>query len=1034
MRLSKKLLLSFCLCFGFVEAAAQYRIDHWTADDGLPLNSIYSVIQTQDGYLWMATLDGLVRFDGVRFTIFNKFNSPGIINNRFVNLYEDAQKDLWALTEKNGAVRFHQGRFSSYGESAGIIPPYVYWFGNDANGNVTILPEQGAAIRFADGKFSHFDGALEFSQGAGDFRQKSNIIYCSLEDFVNGQNHERACFVNGQRWMIPLTGVFKDDRLRTAAQDKNGSVWVITEKEKLVRVENGKVVRIFGAADGLKKHPTNFLLGLKLYLVSLDEEGSLWLTDLETMRNELLLRKSDNLPRETGDFFTAYYEGETPAQIPFWGAEKSFQDSEGNFWFGTWRNGLYRARKQTVTAFSTAEGLSERNVYPIYEDDADGTIWVGTTNGLFIFQNGRFKRIEGTEKFSVTAIGKDSAGRIVICDFPRLYVWDHNRFIPFLQDETSKLPVYGSAIFAVHTDRENSMWLGGERGLIRYKDGSVTRFTSADGLAGNDVKVIIEAKAGGLWIGTYEGLSRYQNGQLTSWTENEGLPGGAIRALYEEADGTLWIGTYDSGLARFKDGKFTRFNTSNGLYNDGAFQILEDERRNFWISSNRGIYRVNKDELNEYADGKRAGVTSIAYGKSDGMRNIECNGGRSPAGFKARDGRLWFPTQDGVAVIDPKEVKVNSQPPPVVIESVKIDNELSAETGLALDQEKSAIPLQIEPSQQNFEINYTALSFINSENIRFKYRLEGLEADWIDAGTRRTAYYSYVPPGEYTFHVIAANSDNVWNEIGASVKVIVKPPFYRTWIFILACAALVLFIIYAVYRRRVHQLEHARAMQEEFSRRLINAHEAERSRVAAELHDSIGQTLAMIKNRAVFGAQMIDNPEAKEQLEAITSQTTQAIGEVREISYNLRPYLLENLGLTRAIKSLVGKIEEFHLLTINSRIDDVDNLFSAEAEMSVYRIVQESLNNVAKHSDADEAWLTIEKTGGIITIKIGDDGCGFDKNAAPKTDVAKGGFGLLGIAERVRMLGGSLDIQTGKGKGTKLTIKIIAKDKIIKER
>lgn len=213
--------------------------------------------------------------------------------------------------------------------------------------------------------------------------------------------------------------------------------------------------------------------------------------------------------------------------------------------------------------------------------------------------------------------------------------------------------------------------------MRRFKDGVLESFTTADGLAGNDVKTIIEARAGGLWIGTYGGLTRIENRKFTSWRETEGLPSRTVRSLYEDADGTLWIGSYDGSLGRFKDGKFTRYNTKTGLPNDGAFQILEDDSRHFWVSSNRGIYRVSRDELNDFDDGKISRVNSIAYGKSDGMLNAECNGGRSPAGIRAGDGRLWFPTQDGVAVVDPQEIKSNSQPPPVVIESVKIDNILS---------------------------------------------------------------------------------------------------------------------------------------------------------------------------------------------------------------------------------------------------------------------------------------------------------------------------------------------------------------------
>jgi ligand-binding sensor domain-containing protein len=355
------------------------------------------------------------------------------------------------------------------------------------------------------------------------------------------------------------------------------------------------------------------------------------------------------------------------------------------------------------------------NVYPIYED-ADGALLVGTTRGLFRFHNGRFAPVKSAENFYVQAIGKDPAGRIVVSDYSNLYVREENRFVPFLKGQIPVLDV-SDTVYAIHTDRENQLWIGG-KGLTRFSDGAATTFTTADGLAGNDVKVIIEARGGGLWIGTYGGLSLFKDGNFTSWTEQDGLPSRTIRALYQDADGALWIGSYDGGLARFMDRKFTRYNISVGLYNDGAFQILEDDSRNFWVSSNHGIYRVNKDQLNEFAEGKRKTISSTVYGKSDGMLNVECNGGRSPGGVKTRDGRLWFPTQDGVAMIDPREVKVNPQPPPVVIESVKIDN-----TVLGFDEEKSKI--QIEASQQNFEITYTALSFINSENLRFKYKLEG---------------------------------------------------------------------------------------------------------------------------------------------------------------------------------------------------------------------------------------------------------------------------------------------------------------------
>ena len=261
------------------------------------------------------------------------------------------------------------------------------------------------------------------------------------------------------------------------------------------------------------------------------------------------------------------------------------------------------------------------------------------------------------------------------------------------------------------------------------------------------------------------------------------MTGNHIRSLFEDERGTLWIGTYDSGLSRFAGGKFTNYKKENGLFSDGVFQILPDDRGNFWMSSNQGIYRVSRSELEEFAAGKRKTIISTAYGKSDGMLSTEANGGGQPAGIKMRDGRLWFPTQNGVAIINPASVKTNPLPPPVVIEDARIDNETVGN-----------LPKQIEilPGQENLEIDYTGLSFIKPEQVRFRYRLEGLDEDWTEAGNRRTAFFPHLAPGEYTFRVIAANSDNVWNEKGAALKIVVKPPFYRTWFFLLACVRCVI--------------------------------------------------------------------------------------------------------------------------------------------------------------------------------------------------------------------------------------------------
>jgi signal transduction histidine kinase/ligand-binding sensor domain-containing protein len=1015
--LLKNFTLVLCLCLGYISVWGQYRIDQWTADDGLPQNSVYGIIQTRDGYLWLATVDGLARFDGVQFSAFNKGNSPGIANNRFISLFEDASHDLWAGTEESGIVRFSGGRFEYFGAEQGV-PRSVSWIESDQRDGA-IFHGLNKTIHFRDGKFSPFDERSTFWTSRAKLSPTVKIV-CR----VNVVKRFSECFVNGQwssfsladgspqeKFILVDQEIAPDGsphaRIVSAAQEANGTVWLITADGRVARAENGRVTRIFDERDGLPKYPLFLMIGSRLALVAKDANDALWLIDLPSLQKELLLKKAAGaFPLDKLEFLSTYADG------------------EGNLWFGTSRDGLFRARKQIITPYSEAEGITNKTVYPVYQDKA-GAIWVGASEGLYKRENDRFVYIESTDNFLVNAIGEDAAGRLLIGNFGALYVQDNNEFVPF---EHEKIPSIGY-VYSIYTDREKALWIGGADGLRRFKDGVLTNFSIADGLAGNDVKVIIEARSGGLWVGTYDGLTRFENGRLTSWREVDGLPSRTVRALYEDADGTLWIGSYDGGLARFKDGKFTRYNMKAGLPNDGAFQILEDNNRNFWISSNRGIYRVSKDELNDFADGKITRLNSISYGKSDGMLNAECNGGRSPAGIRADDGRLWFPTMDGLAVIDPREIKVNSQPPPVVIESVRIDNADSEFDHLEVAAEKVDTAkrnprsgVQIEPSQQNFEIQYTALSFINSENLRFKYKLEGLDDEWVDAGTRRQAYFSHVPPGNYTFRVIAANSDNVWNTEGALLEIVVLPPFYQTWWFITLTLIAIGLLGFLLFRQRVRKINLKHVAELAFSRRLIDSQEQERKRFAAEMHDGIGQSLVIIKNRARLSLKQSDQKEAMlDHLENISETASHAIHEAKEIAFNLRPHLLDRLGLTKTIESMLGKVFGASDTRFEAEIDIIDGLLEKDSEILLYRIVQECASNVVKHSHAERAIIRIEHNEHNLVVTITDNGRGF----VPMTrgnDLSKRSFGLVGIAERTRLLGGKLDIQSEPGKGTTISI------------
>jgi signal transduction histidine kinase/ligand-binding sensor domain-containing protein len=973
--------------------AGQYRIDQWTADTGLPQNSVYAIKQTRDGYLWFATVDGLVRYDGVRFTIFNLSNSPGITSNRFISLLEDKNGDLWAGTEETGVTRLRGGQFRTFNRGDGLNTNYAYLLSDDSDGSPVVHGAEFSLTHFNGEKFVPYQP--ESDRGQGRPRKTGQYVNCQSNESAS----ELRCLRRDGWFTVknPDKRTYLDFIQTRAVEEEDGSLWVAFRQGGVRRFDAGGNVKIYQENLELPGKALILVPGAeRTGLLSRDEQGAIWLTDLSTMNRELVTAR----PPESFIDLTYAYE-----------------DSEGSIWVGTIRGGLFRLRRQIINGYSKADGLLDNNVYPIYQD-RQGTIWVGA-NGLYKYRDGRFETVRGTEEFQVQALAETRDGQLLFS----LY-GSKNSGLYQLDKEHLKLIYQPPQLtMSIYADQDGAVWIGGYYGLIRLKDGTATAFDEKDGLAARDVRIIIGDGAGGMWIGSYGGLNHYRDGQMQRWLPGEGLPMRTIRSLYLDADATLWIGSYDNGLARFKDGEFTHFTTQNGLFNDGAFQILEDDQNSFWLCSNRGIYRVRKDELNGFAAGRLSSITSIAYGKSDGMLSAECNGGRAPGGIRARDGRLWFPTQDGVAVVDPSQIKINPKPPPVVIEDIKIDNKpIPAET-INSAKGDTRFVVQIEPRQQNFEIQYTALSFINSENLRFRYKLEGLDSDWIEAGTRRTAYFPHVAPGSYTFRVIAANADGVWNEDGARIKITILPPFYRTWWFYLLCVVSVFGIGFLIYRRRVSQLEREKKAQETLSRRLIESQENERKRLAGELHDSLSQNLVIIKNRAMMSLSERDNIDhAFEQMEEIAEAAVESLAEVREIAANLRPFQIDRLGLTKAIQSLIRKATSPNF-QITAQIDNIDGLLVPEMQINLYRILQESLNNILKHSKATEATVMIEKTDKTINIEIRDNGRGFDP-VSRDSENAEGGFGLTGMIERARILGSVLVIESTPGKGTAIRFQI----------
>jgi signal transduction histidine kinase/ligand-binding sensor domain-containing protein len=960
-------------------AAAQYHVQSWTTEHGLPQNVVGSVQQTRDGYIWLATPDGLVRFDGVRFTVFDRSNSLGIRSNRFNVLYEAADGAIWAGTERAGVTRYAHGTFTTYTTQDGLPDNHVDGVTGDDAGNVWVL--SGHQIMLWDG--ARFDPAELHGVTVPFYRSNWNpqVFWAS-----DRQNIHR--FTNGQLSVRPLPAALRGLTNNRFEEDAAGTLWMGTVDRRVARI-TGSAVRFDEIPD--------LRAGI----------GELQTTYRDRTGHEWPLTVSRSLIR----YWTIPEARDTP--IAF---NSLLEDREANIWLGADGKGLYRVRQARVTVYSRAQGLIGRNIYPVYADPS-GSLWVGAwPSGVSRITNGRmvnYSVSDGLASGFVTSLAEDRQGRLWVAAHHDLNgglrVFDNGRF-----REVGRTIVPDQAVVhAILHDRTGASWVGSNVGLARYKDGAVTLLTTADGLAGNDVNTIIEDKDGRIWLGSDGGLTAWQAGVFKSWTERDGLPDGVIRSLYSDADGVLWIGTYDAGLGRYKDGRFSRFTTREGLYDNGVFQILEDPRGYLWMTSNRGIHRVSKRELNSVADGTQARVTSLSLGKGDGLLNAECNGGAWPSGATGPNGTLWFPTQDGVAVINPETISASSHPVPARIESVLVDR-ASVPPGA---------PVRIVPGQEALEIQYTGMSLVNSERIRFRYRLNGLDHEWVDAGTRRTAYYSHIPPGDYTFAVMAAGSDGVWTSDVATVAIRVVPPFWRTWWFVTLAVAVSIGAGGLAYHRRVAALERARAAQERFARQLIDSQEQERRRIAAELHDSLGQHLIVIKNRAELGS--MKSPDGlKEQFDEISASATQSIAEVKQIAYNLRPYHLDKLGLGTSIQAMTERIGASSDIEFTVDIPapiSMNGVVPRDQEINVFRIVQESLNNIVKHSGATRASIDIRRDGPDLVITIADNGKGFDAKAAMAATIGAG-FGLVGLAERVGMLGGRHGVASAPGQGTTVTI------------
>jgi ligand-binding sensor domain-containing protein/tRNA A-37 threonylcarbamoyl transferase component Bud32 len=744
----------------------QYIHKKWTTDDGLPENNISDILQTSDGYLWIGTGSGLVRFDGVKFDVFNKNSISGIPDNRVTVLCETSDKTLWAGT-RGGLIMFKNGEFKSFtkGEKeGGLLHHVVQALQEDSQGNLWVGYQGKGASVFKKGDFSSLFHPPQFSQ--------INVIndFC-IDNWTNlwiGSNSGLFHLKKGKLKKIPVKT--KNGKLiqtiLTLISDQDGNIWMGTSNNGFIWYRD-KTYDVYNRERGINSN--------WIQAVFIDRNGTLWVG-----------AEGGGLHRWVDGNISVFAEKDGLSNDS---VNCIREDREGNLWVGTY-SGLNLLIDGKFTTYTEKEGLLDDVTWTVYEDQQK-YLWITTNKGLNCLQKGRFlayKKENGLSSDFVSCTWKDRKGNLWIGTYDE----GLNRLINGVFTHIGKKHgIDAQSIRAIYEDTRENLWVGTYgRGLFKMSKHSrtFTSFSTENGLPGKYIFVIYEDRSGGLWIGTDGGgINHLEDEHITIYTKKNGLSSNSVFSIIEDRDrpGTLWIGTEDNGLNYFNDGKLVPITARNGLIDSTVYHIIEDDNGFFWMSGNKGVSWVQKKVLMDFVEGKISRVNASLFGKADGMKANECNGGFQPAGCRTVDGRIWFPTTKGVVSVDPDNKKINPVAPPVRIEKIVLDGKpVQVKTHLIS-------PLILKPDIKKIEIHYTALSLSEPRRVKFKYILAGFETQWVESGERkdRIATYTNIPPGQYTFRVTACNNDGIWNKQGTSLNISVLSPFWQQWWFILIAVA-----------------------------------------------------------------------------------------------------------------------------------------------------------------------------------------------------------------------------------------------------
>lgn len=1002
-----------------------------SVDDGLSQSAVMCIAQDQEGFFWFGTQDGLNKYDGYAFTVFRRIpgDTSSLSDNYITSLLADTNGTLWIGTYSGGVNRLHLrsgtirryrlrsdslvSRGSNSVQSLAKAPSGGLWVATWGGGLDRLDPQTGTwtHVRHETGH----DSSLAGERATAIALDRNGSLWLGTWDGLH-----RYDPAGGFLKRCPATPAssIEEKKIMSVYAGSDGAIWYGTFAAGLFRLDP--------ESSSLSRYTTTGAEGQRLSSMSVrsiteDAQGRLWIGTWEG-GIDLLDRRTDRIE--------VLRSGPPPAL----GANQVFcllRDRRQGLWAGTDGGGVnhYDAARFKFRHLRYEPGNPGALSKPIVRalcEDRTGHVWVGLEEGFLNcldtrtgeLVSGRLPNVSsrpaGTR--TILAILEDSDGYLWVgTDGEGLHRLDPSRKswrairFPRGRDEI----VGPDHVIALNETKDGALWIGTlGGGLIRMDRHSLeqTRYmrtsrTASNQLTGNYVYSLMEDRAGRIWVGTWgAGISVLdpRAGSFKTYQHDEADPHSlaqnSVLAFHEDARGIIWAATLGGGLDAFDPSTetFAHVTEADGLPNNVINGILEDSAGNLWLSTNRGVCRFNP-----------AARSFRNYDVGDGLQSMEFNQGAFCGG---RDGAMYFGGINGLNTFRPATLPLDSLPPPVRITRCAV-----FDRPLTIPDQSRGLELSYDQNFISFE--FTALDFTAPEKNTYRYMMEGVDRDWVSCGTRRYASYTSLPGGDYVFRVRASNSDGVWNLTGTALVIHVAPPIWETAWFRVLALALLLGSLVAVYRRRIRQLERERRLQSEFSRKLNESQETERKRVAGELHDGLGQELLTVKNTLARIAED-QPPSARGRLVEVENAVQRAIEDVRHISADLHPHMLERLGLTRTIESTIRRISDAACLKIVSSVEPIDGLLQPSEEIDFYRIIQEALTNVVKHSNASQCSVQVKRAPSQIHLMVQDDGRGFEPDAVATSETA--GLGLVNMAERVRLLRGDMEIRSAPGSGSTL--------------